>query len=304
MSGMTNRGISPKVRARKLDLHSSDAVAVVGRARGHALCVGQLAILLATAPPADRAATAQELRRYALDYVDHVRSILNDATHADALSGAGLARRRLLSMADAVMLMEASDFASIDRAAAATLARRTRDEALPDLYAIIVALQDDEIAQDRARVRLLTERGSLLDRLLVETEAIGRTLNLVRHTATTEAEGLDGEAGRVFAALAAEVGALAGRCKRATGAVHGALRDGMRAATDGPLPSVPRGPDPDAAAEPDVAPASRPVAGAGADARTGSATAKGGTASQVAGTAADDDPSGGSGPDWRAGSLA
>ncbi|MBM2575122.1 hypothetical protein JQC91_02285 [Jannaschia sp. Os4] len=213
---------TPRARARQVDLYSSDPLAVIGRSRGHLLCLGQLALQFAWADREEmRPPLMAELRRYVRSYVEHVRSVLHDAALAEALAAAEEERARILAFADELALLDAQDFAALDRARADGLARTTRERTLFDLYAVVMALQAADVARDRAHVAALSDRAALMDRLLEEAEGIGRALRMVGLAAQVEGAELSGAAGRVFAAMGAEVAALAARTGAATARARG-----------------------------------------------------------------------------------
>ena len=200
---------SPGTRARKHDLFSSNPAAVVGRARGHALCVGQIALEIASAPVGARAALVVEMRRYVRDYVDAAYSVLHDASLGDVLAPAAAECARLLAFADELVTLDRRDYAPLDPSAAAALARRTRERVLFDLYAVITAIQTADATQEAARLAELEARSARLDRHLAERAALARALRAVGLTAKVEGGALEGASARVFQSMAAQVAQLA-----------------------------------------------------------------------------------------------
>ena len=216
---------SPRVLARALDLYSSDDVAVIGRARGHALCTGQLAILWATAGPDEAEALHAQFCDHAGRYVSHVRAVLKAGSRLPVGNRGHSAD--VTTFADRVSILMQPDTPQMSRDEAEDLARSSRDEVLPAIYAIIMAIQAEEAAEDAERLDALRKRADVLERMIAEVEGIGRTIGLVSLSAAVEAARTQGQEGRVFRRIAAEIRQLSDRASHVLDDTRRTLRDGV-----------------------------------------------------------------------------
>ena len=196
--------------AEKMDPSSDTAIGHVGRARGHALNVGIMALMTATAESeSERAASSNELLRVRDLYVASVReaSRLGQATNADEIAAE---RAIIYRFAERIERLEPET--RMDRATAAELARTSREEVVPAIYTIVSAFQQSEMEELQADIARLSEKASMVDRLVSEMERITRMIGLVAINASIEAARAGDASGRSFRVIAEEVRNQASQC--------------------------------------------------------------------------------------------
>ncbi|MEM7487961.1 MAG: methyl-accepting chemotaxis protein [Pseudomonadota bacterium] len=195
----------------KLDPNSEDSMGHTGRARGYALSVGTLAVLCATAESEEeRAQHATELCKARDNYIFSIGEARR--TGSDLLGDRAMEHRNVVRNF-AARVAEIPDDGRMSRAEAVELARISREEVLPAIYAIVVVFQGLEMDELRVGIDRLQEKAGMVDRLISEMERITRLINLISINASVEAARAGGVSGRAFRVIADEVRALASQSK-------------------------------------------------------------------------------------------
>ena len=193
--------------ARKLDPYSDDAIALTGRARGHVLTVAITALICASATSdEEREAHVAELQEAVATYADYIGQARRKAGET---LGDRVMPERLLVREFARRLAALPRDGRIDRREAMEIARFARNDVVAALYRIMIEMQADEMEGLDARIRAMSERARITDRMIGEIERIGRTIKLISINASVEAARAGGESGRAFHVIAQEVRQLA-----------------------------------------------------------------------------------------------
>ncbi|MEM9795985.1 MAG: methyl-accepting chemotaxis protein [Pseudomonadota bacterium] len=203
-------GSDARRQARGLDLYSSDILAVIGRARGHALNIGTLALLCATAQDdEERAVHATELAETRKLYFGCIDATFSRKHERFDLHAVSAQRTCVEAFRDRVAALD--EAGRIERAEAVDVAAIARNSVLPAIYAIVMAIRARELENEEEKNRRLEEKARLVDDTLVEMERIGRLIGFISINASVEAARTGGEGGRAFQVIAEEVRGLAQR---------------------------------------------------------------------------------------------
>jgi hypothetical protein len=199
--------------ARKLDLFSSDEVALIGRARGFALSVGSLAVLCATSyTQTEREEYAEELETLRKAYRSSLDTVLTQELSQRLGPELEGPLEVVWAFRDKIDGLDQSDhFGTLTRSSAATIAKRAKNDVLPAIYKIIMLIQDKEFKQQTAQAEIIQEKAAALDSMLTEMDQIGQTVRLISLNASVEAARAGGESGRAFKVIADEIRSLADR---------------------------------------------------------------------------------------------
>ncbi|MEM7642807.1 MAG: methyl-accepting chemotaxis protein [Pseudomonadota bacterium] len=193
--------------ANKINPNSNGAIGHVGRARGHALSIGILALLCATAADDDeRLSHAADLIRVRDLYIESVREA---ARLGAARIGDRVREERAIVHDFAARIAELPLDGRLDRDAAAALAQTAREAVLPAIYSIVSTYQTLEMEDLQASIDRLADKAKIVDRLLSEIERIARLIGFISINASVEAARTGGVAGRAFQFIAEEVRNLA-----------------------------------------------------------------------------------------------
>ena len=191
--------------------NASELVADLGRARGHALNAGALAIACATAAtPEERAALAAELAIPIAQF----RAVIAAGARVQRVppERSRIKRERTIVHGfDARLAALPRSGVGLTRSDAIELARSAREDVVPAIYRILAVVQEDEAAAAARHLAAMREKAAIVDGMFAEMGRIARMIAIISINASVEAARAGGETGRAFQVIAEEVRDLARR---------------------------------------------------------------------------------------------
>ena len=194
-----------------VDPRLSDLPAIIGRARGHALSAGALAIACATATSdTERVALASDMSIQAQAFIEAIEAGAREQRVAAGKSRL-TAERKIVKAFSARLAALPPEGAGLTRDVAVDLARDARETVNPAIYRMLSVIQEDEGLVIDRRLAEIRDKAAMVDPLIVEMGRIGRMIGMISINASVEAARAGGESGRAFQVIAEEVRTLARR---------------------------------------------------------------------------------------------